>query len=72
MPQDLESRDLEKRSKAVQVLLKNFKDAVDVSNANIIRNANNLLTTLSPDSDEDISWIGATKQKEFKKFKLGY
>ena len=48
MPQDLESRDLEKRSKAVQVLQKIFKDGVEVSGANIIRNSNNLLTTLPP------------------------
>ena len=48
MPQDLESRDLEKLSKAVQVLQKIFKDGVEVSGANIIRNANNLLTTLPP------------------------
>ena len=55
MPQDLESRDLEKYSKAVQVLQKFFEDVVEVSNANIIRNANNLLMTLPPNSDKNIS-----------------
>ena len=71
-PQDLESRDQEKRSKAVQIVQKVFKDAVEMSNANIIRNANNLLTTLPPYSDNDISWVGTTKQRKFQKFKLGY
>ena len=72
MPQDLESRDLEKRSKAVQIVQKFFKNAVEVSNTNIIRNVNNLLTTLLPDNNKDISWVGATKQRESQKFKLGY
>ena len=73
MPQDLQSRDPEKRIKVVEIVQKIFKDAVEVSNTNIIRNANNLLTTLPPDSYKDIVWIGTTKQRvESQKFKIGY
>ena len=73
MPQDVQSRDPEKRIKEVEIVQKIFKDAVEVSNTNIIRNANNLLTTLLPDSYKDIAWIGTTKQRvESQKFKIGY
>ena len=41
--------------------MKIFKAAAEVSNANIVRNPKNLLTTLQHD-DNDITWIGTTKQ----------
>ena len=73
MPKDLESGDLEKRIKAVEIVQKFFKYAVEVFSANIIRNVNNLLATLLPDSHKDIAWIGTTKQKvESQKLNLGY
>lgn len=62
IPTDLESRDLEKRTKAAKIVRKFFKNAAQVSTSNIIRNANNLLTTLQHD-DNDITWIGSTKQR---------
>ena len=40
--------------------MKIFKAAAEVSNANIVRNPKNLLT-LQHD-DNDITWIGTTKQ----------
>ena len=72
IPTDLESRDLEKRTKAVEIVRKFFKHAAEVSNCNIIWNTNNLLTIL-PHDDNDITWIGKTKQRvDSGKFKLIY
>ena len=44
-PQDLDSTDLEKRLAAREIVLKFFKDAFHVCNSNLVRNANNLLTS---------------------------
>ena len=46
---DLESKDLEKRTKAADIVRTFFKDAAEVSNLNIIKNAN-LLTTIQHDN----------------------
>ena len=72
IPNDLESKDLEKRIKAVEIVRKFFKYAVEVSNSNIIWNTNNLLTILRYNGN-DITWIGTTKQRVHSgKFKLIY
>ena len=46
---DLESKDLEKRTKAADIVQTFFKDAAEVCNLNIIKNAN-LLTTIQDDN----------------------
>ena len=64
VPQDLESRDPEKRNKAVGTVKRLFKEVVEVSNSNLIRNVNTLISTLPPDNENDITWIGKTKKKD--------
>ena len=72
IPTDLETRDLEKRTTAKEIVRKFFKDAVEASSSNIMRNTNNLLMTLRYD-DNDITWIVTTKQRvEPGRFKLNY
>lgn len=56
IPQDLDSRDKEKRSVAAETVWNFFEDAVNVSNSNLVRNANNLMSTLLHRSN-DISWV---------------
>ena len=68
---DLESKDLEKLIKAVNIVQKFFKDAAEVSNSNIVRNVNNLLAALAHDNDKVIAWIGTMKQRiDSGKYKL--
>ena len=43
---DLELRNLEKQTRAAEIVRKFFKDVTEVSNSNIIGNANNLFTAL--------------------------
>lgn len=72
IPIDLESRDLEKRTTAMETVRIFFKDAIEASSSNIMRNTNNLLMTLQHD-DNDITWIVTTKQRvEPGRFKLNY
>ena len=71
VPSDLELRDLEKRQNRAETVRRFFKDVVEVSNSNIVRNANNLLMDLPRDNDKKITWIGTTKQRvDSGKFKL--
>ena len=44
-PQDLDSSDLERRLAAKEIVVNFFKDAVQVSDSNLVHNANKLLTT---------------------------
>ena len=73
-PQDLDSTDLEKRTAAREIVLKFFKDAVHVSNSNLVTNANNLLTSgnakINP--EEQLSWIGKSDKREQNRFKFTY
>ena len=55
VPQNLKSRDLEKRNKVVGIVQRLYEEAVEVSNSNLIRNADNLISTLLPDSENDIT-----------------
>ena len=60
--QDFELRDLEKRNKVVGIVQRLFKEAVEVSNSNLIRNVNNLILKLPPEYENGITWIGKTKK----------
>ena len=57
---------MEKRLVAREIIVNFFKDAVQVSNSNLVRNANTLLTSgnakINP--DEQISWIGKSGKQE--------
>ena len=46
IPEDLDSRDQEKQSVATEIVWSFFKDAVKFFNSNLIRNANNMMSTL--------------------------
>ena len=68
--QDLDSCDQEKWSAAIEIVQNLFKEAVNVSNLNLTRNANNLISTLLRVSD-GISWVGSTKKHlDSDQFKL--
>ena len=58
-PQDLDSNDPEKRCVAREVVVNFFKEAIEVSNSNLIRNANTLL--LKGDTKLQMILIGSTK-----------
>ena len=60
-----------KTNKSGCIVQRLFKDLVEVSNSNIVRNASNLLTALLNDNDIDIAC--STKQRVGSgKFKLNY
>ena len=65
-PQDLDSTDLEKRLAAREIVLTFFKDAAHASNSNLVKNANNLLTSGSAkiNLEEQLSWIGKSGKRE--------
>ena len=65
-PQDLDSTDLEKRLAAREIVLTFFKDAAHASNSNLVKNANNLLTSGSAkiNPEEQLSWIGKSGKRE--------
>ena len=73
-PQALDPPDMEKRLVAREIIVNFFKDAVQVSNSNLVRNANTLLTSgnakINP--DEQISWIGKSGKREQDRFKFMY
>ena len=56
-------RDLEKCENAAETIWRFLKDAVEVSNSNIVRNVNNLLTDLTHNNNKNITWVGTMKQR---------
>ena len=62
-PQDLDSSDMEKRLAAREIVVNFFKDPVQVSNSNLMRYANTLLTS---------GLIGKSGKREQEKFKFTY
>ena len=73
-PEDLDSSDLEKRSAAKEIVLNFFKNPAQVSNWNLVRNANTLLTKggtkINP--DQKISWIEKSRKQQHDKYKFTY
>ena len=65
---------LERRLAAKEIVINFFKDAVQVSNSNLVRNTNTLLTSdnakINP--DQEIRWIGKSRKREQDKFKFTY
>ena len=54
-------------------ILNFMKHAVDLSNNNLIRNANALMQSKNPKTDkEEFSWINNSLPQTESKFKLGY
>ena len=60
IPQDFDSRDQKKWSVAVEIVRNFFKDTANVSNSNLVRNANKMMSTLRHASN-DIRWVGPTR-----------
>ena len=73
-PQALDSPDMDKRLVAREIVVNFFKDAVQVSNSNLVRNANTLLTSgnveINPDKQK--SRIGKPGKREQDRFKFTY
>ena len=65
---------LERRLAAKEIVINFFKDAVQVSNSNLVRNANTLLTSSNAkiNPDQEIRWIGKSRKREQDKFKFTY
>ena len=65
---------MEKRLVARKVVVDFFRDAVQVSRSNLVRNGNTLLTSgnakINP--DEQINWIGKSGKREQDGFKFTY
>ena len=55
-------KNTEKREKTTQIMHNFFKSAVEVSNANIIKNSDHLLTEVQK-SDDNIALVGSSKKK---------
>ena len=72
--QDLDLSDLERRLAAKEIVINFFKDAVQVSNSNLVRNTNTLLTSANAkiNLDQEISWIAKSRKREQDKFKFTY
>ena len=59
---------------AREIVINFFKDAVQVSNSNLVRNTNTLLTSANAkiNPDHKLSWIGKSRKQEQDKFKFTY
>ena len=66
----LRSNDPEKRCVAREVVVDFFKEAIEVSNSSLIRNANTLLLRGDTKLAEDFNWSNQNKSQD--KFKLTY
>ena len=73
-PHLLNSSDPEKRDPQVELMYNFFRQMAETSNANLIRNADYLLASLSEKRDNnEITEIGPTTQRyDTMKFKLTY
>ena len=72
--QHLDSRFPEEREAAKEIVLSYFKHIAEISNSNLIRNANSLIAKneVKIDPDVEFSWIGEIHPQNQTKFKLGY
>ena len=71
-PQDLDSTDLEKKAAAREIVLNHFKEAVAVSNSNLVRNVRTFLLRGTTNIDsEEFKWLGEPKLVS-DKFKCTY
>ena len=67
---DLDSKNLVTRLEAREVLEKIFKDVVEISNANLIRNSRALIATTKFDTENFVSITETTPQNNNSRFKL--
>ena len=73
-PQHLDSRFPEEREAARKLVSNHLKHIAEISNSNLIRNANSLMAKgeVKIDPDVKFSWIGEIHPQNHTKFKLGY
>ena len=73
-PQHLDSRFPEEREAAKEIVLSYFKHIAEISNSNLIRNANSFIAKneVKIDPDVEFSWISEIHPQNQTKFKLGY
>ena len=67
---DLDSKNVVTRLEAREVLEKIFKDVVEISNANLIRNSRALIATTKFDTENFVSITETTLQNNNSRFKL--
>ena len=67
---DLDSKTVVTRLEAREVLEKIFKDVVEISNANLIRNSRALIATTKFDTENFVSITETTPQNNNSRFKL--
>ena len=72
--QHLDSRFPEEREAAKEIVLSYFKHIAEISNSNLIRNANSFIAKneVKIDPDVEFSWISEIHPQNQTKFKLGY
>ena len=67
---DLDSKNVVTRLEAREVLEKIFKDVVEISNANLIRNSRALIATTKFDTENFVSITETDPQNNNSRFKL--
>ena len=67
---DLDSKTVVTRLEAREVLEKIFKDVVEISNANLIRNSRALIATTKFDTENFVSITETAPQNNNSRFKL--
>lgn len=72
-PQHIYSLNLGKRLDAREIFINVLRDAVQVSNSNLMRNTTNTLLAsgnakINP--DQELRWIGKSREREQEKFKF--
>ena len=72
--QHLDSRFLEEREAAGEIVSNYLKHVAEISNSNLIRNKNSLMAKgeVKIDPDVEFSWIGKIYPQNQTVFKLGY
>lgn len=57
------------KTATTEAIIKKLKEITDLTNANLVRNANGLLWKRKPSDKENIEWIGST-EKGFSENKI--
>ena len=73
-PQHLDWRFPEEREVAIEIVSNYLKHIAEISNSNLMWNANSLMAKGEDKIDPDVecSWIGEIQPQNQTKFKLGY
>ena len=72
MPQDLDSKDTKKRALAREIVVNFFKDAIQISNSNLKRNANTLLAKGEAKISSDFAWTDERNYQDKLKLLISF